>query len=133
MVFYSLSAVIAVSFTLGDGMKNSLKHIGRNIRAARKNKGLTIDTLSELVGISTSFLGTLERGESSLSVETLISVCRVLGVSADSIILDQTPTPIPAVIDKKNTIMTMLNNASDEELAFLIDYVKLYRSSVKFK
>ena len=115
-------------------MKNHLKYIGENIRAARKNKALTIDTLSELAGISPSFLGTLERGESSLSIETLINICRVLDVSADSIILsEEPPVPPQAITDKKDTIMTMLNNATEDELAFLIDYIKLYRGRVVFK
>ena len=115
-------------------MKDHLKHIGESIRSTRKAKGLTIDTLSELVGISSSFLGTLERGESSLSVETLMNICRVLGVSSDSIILSQEPTPAsPAVNDKKDIIMTLLSNASEDELSFLVDYIKLYRGRVVFK
>lgn len=111
-------------------MKEHLKYIGANIRAARKSKNLTIDTLSELVGISPSFLGTLERGESSLSVDTLIGVCKTLGVSADSIIIDRDITP--ATADKMSTIITLLNNASGAEMDFLIDYMKLYRSRVRF-
>jgi len=113
-------------------MKTHLKHIGENIRIARKSKNLTIDMLSELIGISPSFLGTLERGESSLSVETLIGVCKALGVSADSIIIEQNATPNPYISDKKDTIATLLNNATDDELSFLIDYVKLYRGKVRF-
>lgn len=114
-------------------MRDNLKYIGENIRIARKSKNLTIDTLSELIGVSSSFLGTLERGESSLSVETLIGVCQTLGVSADSIIFDKNITPEPSVSDKKDTIMTLLNNATDDELSFLIDYIKLYRKKVVFK
>ncbi len=114
-------------------MKNNLKYIGENIRIARKSKNLTIDTLSEMIGISSSFLGTLERGESSLSIETLIGVCKALGVSADSIIFDRSETPEPSIIDKKDTITTLLNNATDGELSFLIDYIKLYREKVVFK
>jgi len=97
MTFYSYVVPMPVSFILGDGMKEHLKHVGENIRAARKSKNLTIDNLSELIGISPSFLGTLERGESSLSVETLINVCEVLGVSSDSIILGRNVTPSPTV------------------------------------
>ena len=113
-------------------MKPQLKYIGENIRAARKSKNLTIDMLSELIGISSSFLGTLERGESSLSVETLIGVCKALGVSADSILLEEDSTPTPYISDKKDTVVTLLNNATDDELSFLIDYMKLYRSKVRF-
>ena len=114
-------------------MKNHLKYIGENIRSARKSKDLTIDTLSELAGISSSFLGTVERGESSLSIETLINLCKVLGVSADSIILSDDLSQTSCVSDKKDTIVTLLSNATDDELAFLIDYVKLYRGRVVFK
>jgi len=119
-------------------MRDYLKHIGKNIRIARKNKGLTIDTLSELIGISSSFLGTIERGESSLSVETLISVCKTLGVSADSIILNDNPTPMSAndenvtVADLKDIIMILLSSASEDELSYLIDYIKLYRGRIVF-
>lgn len=112
-------------------MKNNLKYIGKNIRTARKNKNLTIEMLSESIGISESFLGTIERGESSLSIETLIGVCKALGVSADSIIMGSMEFT-PAVVDKKDTLITLLNNASDSELDFLIDYIKLYRGRVKF-
>jgi transcriptional regulator with XRE-family HTH domain len=113
-------------------MKEHKKYIGENIRTTRKSKGLTIETLSELVGISPSFLGTLERGESSLSVETLISICRTLDVSADSIIINRDLATMPCTADKIDTVITLLKNATDEELAFLIDYIKLYRNRIEF-
>jgi transcriptional regulator with XRE-family HTH domain len=112
--------------------EKNLKRIGENIRAARKSKNLTIETLSELAGVSESFLGTVERGESSISIETLISLCKALDVSADSLIICGKET-IPALSDKRDTLLTMLKNATDEELGFLIDYVKLYRGRVKFQ
>ena len=111
-------------------MKNYLSYMGENIRIARKNKNLTIETLSELAGISESFLGTVERGESSVSIETLINLCRVLNVSADSLIFNKGNEPTPS--DKIDTLLTLLKNASDSELDFLIDYVKLYRGKVSF-
>ena len=109
----------------------NLKRIGDNIRAARKSKNLTIETLSELAGISESFLGTVERGESSISIETLINLCKVLNVSADSLIMHGEESA-PAISDKRDTLLTMLKNATDNELSFLLDYVKLYRGRVKF-
>jgi len=113
-------------------MKNYLRHIGANIRALRKSKNLTMDILSELIGISPSFLGTLERGRSSLSIETLISICEVLDVSADSIIFAQNDLPVPAETNNKDILLTLLKNATDEELLFLIDYIKLYRDRIMF-
>jgi len=114
-------------------MKEHLKHIGINIRAARKSKNLTLDTLSELVGVSSSFLGILERGESSLSVDTLISVCNVLDVSADSILFEQDETLSLPASENKDILLTLLKNATDDELLFLIDYIKLYRGRINFR
>jgi len=110
----------------------NLKRIGEKIRAARKSRNLTIETLSELAGISESFLGTVERGESSISIETLVNLCKVLDVSADSLIMHGEESS-PALSDKRDTLLIMLKNATDEELSFLIDYVKLYHSRVKFQ
>lgn len=112
-------------------MKDNLKFIGENIRIARKNRNLTIESLSELIGISESFLGTIERGESGLSIETLINVCKALNVSSDSIIMTETELISPSG-DKKDILLTLLSNSSDEEITFLIDYIKLYRGRVKF-
>jgi len=114
--------------------KENLKKIGRNIRTARKNKNLTIETLSELAGISESFLGTVERGESSISIDTLTNLCKVLDVSADSLIMhgNDGKEPASSVSDKKATLLTLLKNSNDEELGFLIDYVKLCRGWIKF-
>ena len=127
-----LVTINAYFIWIGDYIEKKLKHIGTNIRAARKRKNLTIDVLSELVGVSPSFFGTLERGYSSLSVETLINVCKALDVSADSIIFKQETTLSSPVDEKKDILFTMLINASDEELSFLIDYIKLYRKKVSF-
>ena len=107
-------------------MKQDFKHVGENIRAARKSKNLTIETLAELAGISESFLGTIERGESSLSIETLVSLCGALDITADSIVRSNVVVT-PPMADKKATLLTMLGNATDSELDFLIEYVKLYR------
>ena len=112
---------------MGDYRKEkNLKKIGKNIRTARKNKNLTIETLSELAGISESFLGTVERGESSISIETLTNLCKVLDVSADSLVMRGEESALTPS-DKRDTLLTMLKNAPDEDIEFLIDFVKLCR------
>jgi len=111
-------------------MKDNLKHIGENIRAARKKKDLTLEVLSGLSGVSESFLGMVERGASSLSLETLIAVCDALDVTADSLLMEGREVN-PSPTDKCDTLFTMLKNASDEDIEFLIDFVKLCRGKDK--
>jgi len=112
-------------------MKYSLRHVGENIRIARKKKGLTLEVLSGLAGVTESFLGMVERGASSLSIETLIALCDALDVTADSLLMEGREINIHPS-DKHDTLCTMLKNASDEELEFYINFVKLCRGSGKF-
>ena len=112
-------------------MADNLKHIGKNIRAARKSKNLTLEVLSGLSGVSESFLGMVERGVSNVSVETLIALCDALNMSADEILMEGREVS-PRPTDKRDTLITLLQNASDAELDFLIEYVKLYRGRIKF-
>ena len=112
-------------------MKDSLKHIGENIRTARKKKDLTLDVLSGLSGVSESFLGMVERGASSLSLGTFIAVCDALDVTADSLLMEGREEVNPRPTDKRDTLLTMLKTASNEDVEFLIDFVKLCRSKDK--
>jgi transcriptional regulator with XRE-family HTH domain len=113
-------------------MKYNMKHVGENIRAARKKKNLTLEVLSGLADVTDSFLGMVERGASSLSIETLISICDVLDVTPNSLLMEgRAEDPRPS--HKRDTLITILKNATDEELDFYINFVKLCRSSGTFK
>lgn len=112
-------------------MKNNLKHVGENIRLARKKKGLTLEVLSGLSDVTESFLGMVERGASSLSIETLMALCDALDVTADSLLMEGREVDTRPS-DKYDTLCTMLKNATDEELDFYINFVKLCRGSGRY-
>lgn len=57
--------------------------IGERVRIRRKALGITQEKLAEMVDVSTSFIGHIERGTRKLSVETLFKVCKALDISAD--------------------------------------------------
>lgn len=57
--------------------------MGQRVRTTRKELEMTQMELAEQVGVSASFLGHIERGSRVASIETLVSLCRVLDVSAD--------------------------------------------------
>lgn len=62
--------------------------IGARIRAARESARMTRETFSEKVDISTQFLTDIERGRMGASVETILKICDVLGVTTDTILRD---------------------------------------------
>ncbi|MBV6715882.1 helix-turn-helix domain-containing protein [Paenibacillus chitinolyticus] len=58
-----------------------LKLIGERIRLLRREKGLTQEELAEAAGINASYIGTVERGERNISLETLEKVIIGLNVT----------------------------------------------------
>ncbi|HAH88158.1 MAG TPA: hypothetical protein DCL60_12400 [Armatimonadetes bacterium] len=54
--------------------------IGARIKERRKVLGITQERLSELSGLSTNFIATIEIGQKTPSLETLVKLSRALGV-----------------------------------------------------
>lgn len=57
--------------------------LGKRVRIRRNILELTQEELAERIGVSTSFIGHIERGSRKLSVETLYAICKALETSAD--------------------------------------------------
>ena len=60
--------------------------MGARIRTYRKQCGMTQAMLAKSVGISTSFIGHIERGTRITSLETMVGLAQVLEVSLDQMI-----------------------------------------------
>lgn len=67
-------------------MHVSFKAIGRNIRAARTELGITQEDAAERLKISQLHFGRLERGERPASLEMLAKIAGVFGVSLTSLL-----------------------------------------------
>lgn len=59
-------------------MKSSETRIGEKIRKVRQMEKLTLQELAQRAGISTSYLGDIEKKRSNPSVETLLKISRAL-------------------------------------------------------
>lgn len=57
-----------------------LKTVGQNIKKARLLKGFTQEMFAEKIDKSTNFVSLVERGESGLSLSTLVDICNVLQI-----------------------------------------------------
>ena len=62
--------------------------VGQKIKNLRMEAGLTQEQMAELCGISTSFLGHIERGSRKLSLETAVKIADCLHVSMDALIME---------------------------------------------
>ena len=65
--------------------KEILQTVGKNIRSIRLSKGITQEVMAEKLNKSTNFVSLLEKGTSGASLQTLVDICNILQVDANSI------------------------------------------------
>lgn len=66
----------------------NLETIGKNIKKYRIEKKLRQEDLAEKTGLSSNYIGMVERGEKIPSLETFISILNALEISADMVLAD---------------------------------------------
>lgn len=64
------------------------KKLGKRIREERKRLNLTQAELAEAIDISDTYMGAIERGERSLTLDTLVRLVNRLGVTVDYMLAD---------------------------------------------
>ena len=78
-------------------MQNLKRSIGSRLKKRRKQLHLTQENMAEKLNISIKHYGEVERGNAGLSLENLVEVSDILGVSLDYLIkgIDTCTTPFP--------------------------------------
>lgn len=61
--------------------KKNLKIFGLRIQELRKKNNLTQSELAEKIGLSTNFIGMVERGERNTSVDKIFKLAKAFNVS----------------------------------------------------
>lgn len=70
------------------GENMDYKRLGERIREERLKRNLTQAQLAEAVDISDTYMGAIERGERSLTLDTLVRLVNRLGVTVDYLLAD---------------------------------------------
>lgn len=70
--------------------KETKEEIGKRLRAKREAAGYTREQLSELCSLSPRFLANVELGDSAFSLDTLMTVCKILSCSSDELLFGNT-------------------------------------------
>ena len=73
-----------------DGRKDLNVLVGANIKRERERAGFTQDQFSELLGIGSKSLSSIERGVVGVSLATLMKICDILHISANALLYAQT-------------------------------------------
>lgn len=82
------------------------KKLGKRIREERLRLNLTQAQLAEAIDISDTYMGAIERGERSLTLDTLVRLVNRLGVTIDYMLSD-------SVLDNDSNIMEQFKQIID--------------------
>ena len=63
--------------------------VGMRLRKKREQAGYTREKLGELCSLSPRFIADIELGDSTFSLDSLITVCRVLSCSSDYLLFGE--------------------------------------------
>lgn len=94
-------------------MHYNTKESGKRIQNLRKEAGLTQEQLAEVVNISISALGKIERGIQGISLDLLLDLSAFFSVSLDYIVINH-ETSKDLMLEKINTIRIALNEMEKE-------------------
>lgn len=96
------------------------KEIGLRIKNIRLNMNMTKQKMADLLGISGQYLGMIERGEGTLSVDKLKILCDMTGLSADYILFGKD-------FNSTLNLSKKLSGYSDEEIKLGCATLGVYR------
>lgn len=102
--------------------------VGQKIRKKRVELELTQDKLSELCGLSSSYIGIIERAEKKSSLQTLATIANVLGLSADYLFKDAF-TAKPKNRDEE--ILAIFNSRDDIDNETMYNVLNALHTSLK--
>lgn len=94
--------------------------LGKRIKEERLRLNLTQEKLSEKVGISTAYLGQIERGERCITLDKLIPLANYLGVTVDFLLTDY--------IDVQRFLRQILSSALFQKVGKGIGQQGIFRS-----
>ena len=125
-----------LNFKKGEVWMNDLKKvIGTRIHEYRVRNNVSVEELSLLLGISPAFLRLVERGKRGTKIENLVTICQYFKISTDDMLLadDELFEARFNEIDHtaKDSLMVNLIGLSEEEIKFIIEFVKNYKELKK--
>jgi len=98
-----------------------INQIGKQIRILRKNRGLTQEQLGEKVQLPQSYIGSVERGEKNISIETLERLIHALRVSPAEIFGKELPSDKEKLLD---SLKVLLQNRNLKEIEIIHKLIK---------
>lgn len=97
------------------------KALGKRIRTERQQLNYTQEQLAELIGVSSTYVGFIERGERAVTLEKLVLIANVLHVSLDYLLIDSADA---SADNNFSLLKNIWQQATPSEQTLILDLAK---------
>jgi len=118
-----------------------METIGANIRRERLLRRMSMEELSEILQLSTAFIGLIERGQRGAKLANLMKIAEVFGITVNDLIYSRDSDALEVREEweghekpieqedfmkqqKKNAIMSLVYDFNVDEMEFVIETIK---------
>lgn len=105
------------------------KKVGQRIRKQREALEISREQLAERIGRVPRFCADIERGKAGMSIETMFSICNLLKLSPNELLLDQEESATP--YDETRLIMAALNQCTEKQRKDALALLKLFLTAIR--
>lgn len=109
-------------------MKVNYELIGKRIKEHRQRRNLTQEMLAELIEMSPGYMSLIETGRKKASLETLLSICRVLSITLNELL---TGNQIPLDTDYNLEIAELMSGCNEYERRIVYEIMKTVREVLR--
>ncbi|MCY9667588.1 helix-turn-helix domain-containing protein [Paenibacillus alginolyticus] len=105
------------------------KKVGQRIRKQREALEISREQLAERIGRVPRFCADIERGKAGMSIETMFSICNLLKLSPNELLLSQEESATP--YDETGLIMAALNQCTEKQRKDALALLKLFLTAIQ--
>lgn len=100
--------------------------LGKRLREERIHCNMTQEQVAEYINVSTTYIGLIERGERSVTLEKLISLAECFHVTVDYLLADNL-SPADSIQDKM--LLSLWHSANEQQRNMILSLVQSVLSS----
>lgn len=95
--------------------------IGKRIKKCREDEGYTQEQLAEFLDVSNAYISKIERGKTSINLNTLATICEYLKVTPSFILTGATCASDNYL---RNEITELLEGCPPDKVKLILDVIK---------
>jgi transcriptional regulator with XRE-family HTH domain len=112
-----------------------MQHIGKNIKKIREEKGLTQQSIADLIAMHRSNYSRVENGDRDLSIDAIGKIAKYFNMTIDQLVDFEGNIPQEVTIEDKSLVeqVKLIQHLETEEKNMVFKMVDTFLTQKKFK